>query len=1433
MINRKNIRVALLKLLFAVSCLMAGQTWAANCQSNNSGNWNTTGTWTSCGGSVPQAGDNVTIRNSHTVTLNTNSNAIASLTLNSGTSLVTSGATARTLNLAGNLVNNGTITLTAGTSGISLSAASTWSGNGTLTADYLNANGSVVTLASASTMIIQLSDATPFLNIYNGFNNGGTKNSSATIILNGGAQTIPVDVITYPNLQVSGGTKTVSGGTSLTVLGNLTIAAGATFDAQTNGLGSGSGIYLAKDLTISGTLLAMGSNTWIFNGSTAQTISAAASLRGVTLNNSAGLILGGNLTVGDTSWGALNLTSGKITTGSYAVVFPRNCAGSLLASRNAGSWIYGNLQLTFPNYGATCIFDVGDANNYVPITLTAASSTSGGKVTGSTTTDDHADTVSGISGIRSTRSVNRYWTLTAGSGAGFSTFDSTFQYCSATGSADCTVNDVDSSSVQTDFIVVKKTSGSWSALTPTAPSTNSRKVSGIASLGEFAIGQPGNSTCEQPANTPAGLTLICQCDSFGRTNLNPSPMFTSSNWVVSKSDSTSIVPYINSSTGFLRLTENSGNNAKSATAPGFFPAAGNYISVEFKHYAYNGSGADGIAVTLSDYTIAPVPGAYGGSLGYAQQSSPLTNGFAGGWIGVGIDEYGNFSNPTEGRKLGPGFIVDGVAVRGSGSGTTGYPYLGGTSGSLSPGVDNAGSTSPAYGHYYQVIVDARNSAAGQTWVAVNRDTSGAGTSYSPVVASFDAYARASAAGYVQAPVPANWQLSFTGSTGGSTNIHELGRVRICAQYYVPPDGGTPGGFSAIDDAYPSVVQNFLTGHIYMKLVNTAFKLKVAALSNSQILTTYAASATKNVTVKLVDNSDNLCGSDADRATACANASCNGKAAVTGGSQTLAFTSTDKGIKTTGDFTLNKAYANLVAVISDGTTTACSIDSFSVRPTLITGVTSTASNATLSGEPSFKAGTDAFSMTATINAGGYTGTPKINIAAMTALPSGSGSVVGAFSPASFPAATAGATTSETTGSFTYAEVGNFRFLGYNPADDTSSPRGLYDDSWIGVDSTSTRSDCIAGSYANTKNSDGKYGCNFGYYNTGTGTPNSVYFGRFKPDHFAYLGGGLSPFCSNTATTPSTPLFTYMGQTGFGIAYRLQAQNGAGGVTANYDASRGYPVGAPVLVAEDQAASNQGCDLAGRITVGGSGSWVNGVFNFNDSNGDDSPDTKTSVFSRPTKSPPFDGATCFSNPLEAGGPFSKLDIGVQLTKDSVSLASPDMNAATTGICSGAGCTARKIGSTSVLYGRLWLNNAYGTEMLPLPVPVQAQYWSASGWQKNTLDVCSALTLPTADAANGGLVFYPASAKNQLASGEVVAQMNNKTDATVKLTAGDALMVLRHPTVLTQGPGTGNFGYVDVIGSKLTPSSVWLPPSGNARACFGACGPRSPIIYLRENY
>jgi len=208
-------------------------------------------------------------------------------------------------------------------------------------------------------------------------------------------------------------------------------------------------------------------------------------------------------------------------------------------------------------------------------------------------------------------------------------------------------------------------------------------------------------------------------------------------------------------------------------------AAGNAFAVEFDYYAYGGNNADGIAVTLSDAAVSPRAGGYGGSLGYAQRWGVA--GFAGGWLGVGIDEFGNFRNDEEGRGDGgepTGRISQSVAVRGSGNGTTGY-LLHGESGALNPDVANSS------GHRYRVTVDHRDNL--HAWTAVERDTSGTGGGYVSVLPAYDAKAQPG-----QASVPEKWLLSFTGSTGSATNNHEIDDLRICAAlpfepFSLPPD----------------------------------------------------------------------------------------------------------------------------------------------------------------------------------------------------------------------------------------------------------------------------------------------------------------------------------------------------------------------------------------------------------------------------------------------------------------------------------------------------------------------------------------------------------------------------------------------------------------------------------------------------------------------
>lgn len=263
--------------------------------------------------------------------------------------------------------------------------------------------------------------------------------------------------------------------------------------------------------------------------------------------------------------------------------------------------------------------------------------------------------------------------------------------------------------------------------------------------------------------------LQCFNDDFNRTSLG-------SDWAVSSSGGSFGNPRIVN--GRLRLTDSSSNVATAASLLKLFPGAGNEIVYEFDHYAYDGTGADGIAIALSDASITPVPGGYGGSLGYAQRCG--IDGFTGGWLGVGIDEYGNFRNDQECRGDGGspiGRVQDSVAVRGSGSGRTGY-LLHDESGALTPPVDNSGSTTAAYGHRYRITVDHTDNL--HAYVSVERDS---GTGYRSIIPTYDAAAQSG-----QAAVPTNWLISMTGSTGGSRNIHEIDDLQVCATSMLPYSG---------------------------------------------------------------------------------------------------------------------------------------------------------------------------------------------------------------------------------------------------------------------------------------------------------------------------------------------------------------------------------------------------------------------------------------------------------------------------------------------------------------------------------------------------------------------------------------------------------------------------------------------------------------------
>jgi MSHA biogenesis protein MshQ len=887
--------------------------------------------------------------------------------------------------------------------------------------------------------------------------------------------------------------------------------------------------------------------------------------------------------------------------------------------------------------------------------------------------------------------------------------------------------------------------------------------------------------CTAPTNIPAGVTVSCVCDNFQRTTLNPSTIY-GANWIVSTSDQTGILPSIVNQ-GYLQLTANTGNNAKAATVPGVFPASGNYISVEFQQYAYNGNGADGMAVTLSDYSVPAVPGAFGGSLGYAQKTGTACNtascpGFAGGWIGVALDEYGNYQNPTEGRIGGPGSVSESVGLRGSGSGVNGYNYLSGTS-SLTPKIDDSSSTTPNYGYYYQVVVDARNDPT-STAISVNRNT---GAGYSSLISVPNVYTAATAQGFTQAAVPANWQISFTGSTGGSDNIHSIGGLRICAQTVEPPSGGTAGSFNAIDSAYgnasvsPGVaVQNYLTGHIYMKVAGLTFPLNVAALNNSQILTTYAISSAKTVTVRLVDNSDSISNSALDCTLSCTS-TCTAKSTITDTvpTQALAFATgaTNKGQQQTGNFTLNKAWQKLVAIISDGTTTACSTDAFSVRPPAFTVSAATTAAPVLplavdtsgpTGSPTVPAGPGAPSTAAnnfTVNANtgvvNYTNTPAINLSNGTDFISGNtlaNYLSGTFNSASI-------STGNASGTFQYADVGYFVF----------NANTVYDSTWSTVDQ-GTKNDCDANSVSNTIDASGKYGCNIG--------SNALTGGRFIPDHFNTIV--IPAICQVPACTAANGQFTYSGEP---FSTEVIAENYANAPTVNYSAASGYSK-AVTLTAESSSTNTSQNPGPGALS------------------------------SSAVAASAFTAGTAFVTPSYK---FST----IKTTPTTIWMDAVDTDAVNS-LRAVAGLTVE--GQTLIESGQTTILNAYGSATAPLPMTVWLQYWNGSNWALVTNDGVTTFNSNIYNAST-------APAGNITASAYTNASMSVSTSSpSTSLGFYNSASSANGQAVFVLGP-PGLNGSVNL---NLNTAS-WLPlpwlPSVTGRATFGVYAGSPQLIYLREVY
>ena len=194
------------------------------------------------------------------------------------------------------------------------------------------------------------------------------------------------------------------------------------------------------------------------------------------------------------------------------------------------------------------------------------------------------------------------------------------------------------------------------------------------------------------------------------------------------------------------------------------------LAFQFDYTSWGGSGADGITFFLMDGKTDMEefsPGGNGGSLGYAPRFS-YAEGLSNAVVGIGIDEFGNFSNSGEGRDSGPGRTQNAVTVRGAGDEFEGYDYVAGTE-KLEEDIDIR-------------KVDERPDQTGEDYRNVS-------IMFTPVEKQFSLTMSMQFGAESEAEelfkdlllpgiIPATVKFGFTGSTGGATNIHEVRNLVI-------------------------------------------------------------------------------------------------------------------------------------------------------------------------------------------------------------------------------------------------------------------------------------------------------------------------------------------------------------------------------------------------------------------------------------------------------------------------------------------------------------------------------------------------------------------------------------------------------------------------------------------------------------------------------
>ncbi len=459
----------------------------------------------------------------------------------SGSSTISSPFTHQILNVTSGTLNINAATTASGlatiSNGATLSLGSTYTNTGGLTQNgVLQINGGSVTASpvySGTSSLVYKATAT----VGNEWIAGGTLGS-------GVPQTVTIDAVS--------GTVTTPG-ILRTVVGDLTITNGTLAlggDIQVNGNWANNGAFTP------------GSNTVIFGGSSASSITTPETFYNLQVNDAAGVTLSSPVSVSN----ILTLTNGVLTSTSSNLLTITNTSNSGVSGGNSSSYVEGPLKWNLPSNfssAATYTYPVGKNGTYLKFALVNPT-TGSGTVSAKVEAFD-AGSTGGVDGTLS--AVNgEYWSL-----------NTTGNY---TGVGNVALT---SASVANSSVVARSTGGTY---TSKGGSSSSGTVTSTATIGTgatqyFAVGLiPGVSLGAVAASSPTFAGQATATGYYGQTITINGNGFTGSTTVTingaaatvlthTTTQLTAKVPAASAASGNLVVTDGAQSDNTSFTVLGY------------------------------------------------------------------------------------------------------------------------------------------------------------------------------------------------------------------------------------------------------------------------------------------------------------------------------------------------------------------------------------------------------------------------------------------------------------------------------------------------------------------------------------------------------------------------------------------------------------------------------------------------------------------------------------------------------------------------------------------------------------------------------------------------------------------------------------------------------------------------------------------------